>query len=254
MSARELRLLSVVAPMLDEEEIAARVPPRASPRRSRAPVRADRRRRRLDGRHRRDPRRPRRRATSACGSLHLSRNFGHQTALTAGPRARARRRRGDDRRRPAGPAGGDPGDARRAGATGADVVYAVRQRARGRDALQARDRALVLPLVRPAGAGRPRSPTPATSGCSTARALDALLAMPERNRFLRGMTVWVGFTQTAVAVRARRAPRRARRSTRCARCCASRSTRSRRSRTSRCRSATFLGFVVRGARASSPSR
>jgi dolichol-phosphate mannosyltransferase len=30
------------------------------------------------------------------------------------------------------------------------------------------------------------------------RALDALLAMPERNRFLRGMTVWIGFTQTAV--------------------------------------------------------
>lgn len=29
-------------------------------------------------------------------------------------------------------------------------------------------------------------------------ALDALLALPERNRFLRGMTVWVGFTQTAV--------------------------------------------------------
>jgi dolichol-phosphate mannosyltransferase len=33
------------------------------------------------------------------------------------------------------------------------------------------------------------------------RALDALLAMPERNRFLRGMTVWVGFTQTAVPYR-----------------------------------------------------
>lgn len=30
------------------------------------------------------------------------------------------------------------------------------------------------------------------------RALDALLAMRERSRFLRGMTVWVGFTQTAV--------------------------------------------------------
>ena len=30
------------------------------------------------------------------------------------------------------------------------------------------------------------------------RALDALLAMPERNRFLRGMTVWIGFTQIAV--------------------------------------------------------
>ncbi len=30
------------------------------------------------------------------------------------------------------------------------------------------------------------------------RALDALLSMTERSRFLRGMTVWVGFTQTAV--------------------------------------------------------
>jgi dolichol-phosphate mannosyltransferase len=31
------------------------------------------------------------------------------------------------------------------------------------------------------------------------RPLDAMLGMPERNRFLRGMSVWVGFTQTAVA-------------------------------------------------------
>jgi glycosyltransferase involved in cell wall biosynthesis len=30
------------------------------------------------------------------------------------------------------------------------------------------------------------------------QALDAVLCMRERNRFLRGMTVWVGFTQTAV--------------------------------------------------------
>jgi dolichol-phosphate mannosyltransferase len=30
------------------------------------------------------------------------------------------------------------------------------------------------------------------------RALDVVLAMRERNRFLRGMTVWVGFEQTAV--------------------------------------------------------
>jgi dolichol-phosphate mannosyltransferase len=30
------------------------------------------------------------------------------------------------------------------------------------------------------------------------KALDALLAMGERSRFLRGMTVWIGFTQTAV--------------------------------------------------------
>jgi polyisoprenyl-phosphate glycosyltransferase len=33
------------------------------------------------------------------------------------------------------------------------------------------------------------------------RALEVLLAMPERNRFLRGMTVWVGFNQTAVTYR-----------------------------------------------------
>jgi dolichol-phosphate mannosyltransferase len=30
------------------------------------------------------------------------------------------------------------------------------------------------------------------------RALDALLAMPERNRYIRGMTAWVGFTHTSV--------------------------------------------------------
>jgi dolichol-phosphate mannosyltransferase len=37
------------------------------------------------------------------------------------------------------------------------------------------------------------------------RALDALLAMPERNRYIRGMTAWVGFTHTSVPYR--RAPR-----------------------------------------------
>ena len=37
------------------------------------------------------------------------------------------------------------------------------------------------------------------------RALDALLAMPERNRYIRGMTAWVGFTRTTVPYR--RAPR-----------------------------------------------
>src|SRR5207248_2311041 len=29
-------------------------------------------------------------------------------------------------------------------------------------------------------------------------ALDAMLSMPERNRFLRGMSIWVGFPQRAV--------------------------------------------------------
>ena len=39
------------------------------------------------------------------------------------------------------------------------------------------------------------------------RALDALLAMPERNRYIRGMTAWVGFTHTSVPYQ--RAPRHA---------------------------------------------
>jgi polyisoprenyl-phosphate glycosyltransferase len=39
------------------------------------------------------------------------------------------------------------------------------------------------------------------------RALDVLLKLPERNRFLRGMTMWIGFTQTAVAYK--RDPRHA---------------------------------------------
>src|SRR5947199_1348067 len=33
------------------------------------------------------------------------------------------------------------------------------------------------------------------------RSLDALLAMRERSRFLRGMTVWVGYRQAAVPYR-----------------------------------------------------
>jgi dolichol-phosphate mannosyltransferase len=37
------------------------------------------------------------------------------------------------------------------------------------------------------------------------RVVDALLTMPERDRFLRGMVSWIGFSQTAVAFR--RAPR-----------------------------------------------
>ena len=49
------------------------------------------------------------------------------------------------------------------------------------------------------------------------RALDALLAMPERNRFLRGMSVWVGFTQTAVTFEREAAQRPGGRSTRCGR-------------------------------------
>ena len=67
------------------------------------------------------------------------------------------------------------------------------------------------------------------------RALDALLSMRERNRFLRGMTVWVGYTQAAVPY-SRDPATRARPNTRSRRCCDFRWTRSPRSPTGRCSS------------------
>ena len=80
---------------------------------------------------------------------------------------------------------------------GADVVYAVRSERRGGDRVQAHDGALVLPAV-PRLADIDLTPESGDFRLMDRRALDALLAMPERNRFLRGMSVWVGFTQTAV--------------------------------------------------------
>ena len=80
---------------------------------------------------------------------------------------------------------------------GVDVVYAVRQQRLGETAFKrvtARGfyrtfrRLTGLDLAVESGDFR----------LMDRRALDALLAMPERSRFLRGMTVWIGFTQTAV--------------------------------------------------------
>jgi polyisoprenyl-phosphate glycosyltransferase len=127
----------------------------------------------------------------------LSRNFGHQAALTAGLEH----------------AGGDvvvmmdgdlqdppeviPGMLAR-WREGSDVVYAVRSQRAGESAFKLTTarwfyglfrRLTEVELVPESGDFR----------LMARRALDALLAMPERNRFLRGMSVWVGFTQTAVA-------------------------------------------------------
>ena len=80
---------------------------------------------------------------------------------------------------------------------GVDVVYAVREERRGETLFKSVTarwfyrtfrRLTRLDLAVESGDFR----------LMDRRALDALLAMPERNRFLRGMTVWVGFTQTAV--------------------------------------------------------
>jgi dolichol-phosphate mannosyltransferase len=128
--------------------------------------------------------------------VYLSRNFGHQTALTAGLDHAC---------------GGavvmmdadlqDPPelipkmlDHWRAGC---DVVYAVREQRDGESRFKlstARwfyrvfDKLAQVELQHNSGDFR----------LLDRRALDALLSMRERNRFLRGMTVWVGYTQAAV--------------------------------------------------------
>jgi polyisoprenyl-phosphate glycosyltransferase len=128
--------------------------------------------------------------------VYLSRNFGHQTAITAG----LDHARGDavvmldaDLQ--------DPPeliprmlDHWRGGC---DVVYAVREHREGESRFKlttARwfyklfDWLTSVQLQHNSGDFR----------LLDRRALDALLSMRERNRFLRGMTVWVGYRQAAV--------------------------------------------------------
>jgi dolichol-phosphate mannosyltransferase len=126
----------------------------------------------------------------------LSRNFGHQTAITAG----LDHARGDavvmidsDLQ--------DPPELiptmLEHWRAGSDVVYATRTDREGESRFKLTTarwfyrimgKVSDVPLVPDAGDFRLLS----------RRALDALLAMRERNRYLRGMTSWVGFTQTAV--------------------------------------------------------
>jgi polyisoprenyl-phosphate glycosyltransferase len=128
--------------------------------------------------------------------IELSRNFGHQTALTAG----LDHARGDavvmidsDLQ--------DPpeliGELLDRWRDGIDVVYAARTEREGETRFKVAtahlfyrllSRISSVPLARDSGDFR----------LLDRRALDALLGMRERNRYLRGMTVWIGFTQTAV--------------------------------------------------------
>jgi len=128
--------------------------------------------------------------------LTLSRNFGHQTAITAGLDHAA----GDvvvmidaDLQ--------DPPELIRTMVehwrAGSDVVYAMRTDRTGESRFKlatARwfyrlmSKVSDVPLAQNSGDFR----------LLDRRALDALLAMRERNRYLRGMTSWVGFTQTAL--------------------------------------------------------
>jgi dolichol-phosphate mannosyltransferase len=128
--------------------------------------------------------------------LSLSRRFGHQAALTAGLDVAA----GDAVVMMDGDLQ-DPPELLPVmlehWRNGSDVVYAVRQTRTGETRFKVATarrfyrlmaRVSSVPLAQDSGDFRLLDRV----------ALDALLAMRERSRYLRGMTAWVGFTQTAV--------------------------------------------------------
>jgi dolichol-phosphate mannosyltransferase len=195
---RKLELLSVVAPIYNEEATIAQFYSRVCSALEGLPFElvlvddgsSDQSPARLDQLAMHDPR---------VRVIYLSRNFGHQTALTAG----LDHARGDavvmldaDLQ--------DPPevitrmlDHWRAGC---DVVYAVREQREGESAFKlatARwfyrlfDKLAQVELQHNSGDFR----------LLDRMALNALLSMRERNRFLRGMTVWVGYRQAAVPYR-----------------------------------------------------
>jgi glycosyltransferase involved in cell wall biosynthesis len=138
-------------------------------------------------------------------AIRFSRGFGHQIALSAGLRL----------------ATGDavvtmdsdlqhPPEAIRSlvakAAEGYDVVYAIRTEKDSESWFKRRSAHLFYWLL-----GRLTAlDLPQAGGdfrYMSRRVVDALLAMPERNRFLRGMTRWTGYEQTTVEYE--RAPRAA---------------------------------------------
>jgi glycosyltransferase involved in cell wall biosynthesis len=137
--------------------------------------------------------------------IHLARNFGHQAAITAG----LDHARGDavvmmdgDLQDPPELIPAMLDHWRR----GSDVVYGVRRERKGESRFKRATARWFYRLF----AKMTQLELAENSGdfrLLGRRALDTLKAMPERNRFLRGMTVWIGFTQTALPYD--RDPRRA---------------------------------------------
>ena len=128
--------------------------------------------------------------------IHLSRSFGHQAALTAG----LEHAHGNAIAMIDGDLQDPPeliAEMVERWSDGADVVYAVRKQRAGETRMKLTTarwfyklfaRVAQVKLEQNSGDFR----------LLDRRALDALLCMRERNRFLRGMTVWIGFTQTAI--------------------------------------------------------
>jgi glycosyltransferase involved in cell wall biosynthesis len=194
-AARVPSLLSVVAPIYDEEELVEAFVKRACAAVADYAIElllvndgcSDRTPELLDRIAAEDPR---------VRVVHLSRNFGHQAALTAGLEHAA----GDvvamidaDLQDPPEliPRMVEQWE------QGSDVVYAVRKQREGETAFKLATASWFYKLFDNL-AQVDLEPNSGDFRLLDRRALDALLSMTERSRFLRGMTVWVGFQQTAV--------------------------------------------------------
>jgi glycosyltransferase involved in cell wall biosynthesis len=128
--------------------------------------------------------------------LNLSRNFGKEAALTAGIDAA----RGEvvvlmdsDGQHPVSLVA----DMLTRWREGADVVYAIRRTRADQSALQAGLTGLFYKLINMGN----RVQIPAHAGdfrLMDRRVVEALKAMPERNRFMKGLYAWVGFASTAI--------------------------------------------------------
>ncbi|MBI4229459.1 MAG: glycosyltransferase family 2 protein [Planctomycetes bacterium] len=137
--------------------------------------------------------------------IALSRNFGHQQALTCGydfARGDAVVTLDADLQDP-------PEAVHRMVARwreGADVVYAVRARREGETLFKRASAAAFYRILRLAGARQVRSDA-GDFRLMSRRCLDALRGMKEQHRFLRGMVGWLGFRSAEIVYD--RAPRRA---------------------------------------------
>jgi polyisoprenyl-phosphate glycosyltransferase len=195
-SLRTPKLLSIVAPVFDEEllveEFVARACAAAADYQFELVIvndgSSDRTPELLDRIASTDPR---------VRVIHLSRNFGHQAAITAG----LEHARGDVVAMLDADLQDPPeliGEMIARWSQGADVVYAVREQRAGETAFKLATASWFYRLFNKL-AQVDLEPNSGDYRLLDRRALDALLAMTERSRFLRGMTVWVGFNQTAVS-------------------------------------------------------
>jgi glycosyltransferase involved in cell wall biosynthesis len=129
-------------------------------------------------------------------AIELSRNFGKEAAITAGLQGAA----GEvvvlmdaDLQHPPAMIPAMLAQWR----AGADVVYAVRQHRQDEPLTKRVGTAVFYRLLNSSG----RVKVPPGAGdfrLLDRRAVDALLSMPERNRFMKGLYAWIGFTAAAV--------------------------------------------------------